>query len=219
MSKICLISTLLFLLFNKIYSLSRLLHIAEEKCILNDFFVKSNIIITFNITEGDIESKNDTKQPLFEIRIYNKNKNKLIKKYETSKNNSRFSFNVEKTGHYKICVKSYDNEIYSKKNYVIFDLKTESNIDVIHNNNETANLKDFEKVNQKLSFLSDKVEQIENMQLLAKNVENTFSKNQINSSRRIAWISILQIIIIFILGCYNVYAIRDAFKNKMNMPF
>ena len=92
-------------------------------------------------------------------------------------------------------------------------------MDVIHNNNETANVKDFEKVNQKLNFLSDKVEQIENMQLLAKNVENTFSNNQINSSKRIAWISVLQIVIIFIVGSYNVYAIKDAFKNKMTMPF
>ena len=82
------------------------------------------------------------------------------------------------------------------------------------NNNETANMKDFEKVNQKLSFLTDKVEQIENMQLLAKNVENMFSKNQINSSKRIAWISILQIAIIFVIGSYNVYAIKDALKNK-----
>ena len=85
--------------------------------------------------------------------------------------------------------------------------------------NETANLKDFEKVNQKLSFLSDKVEQIENMQLLAKNVENTFSKNQIKSSKMIAWISILQIVIIFIVGSYNVYAIQNAFKIKLSMPF
>ena len=219
MEKITFISILLFLIFNRVNSLSRPLHQGEEKCILNDFFIKSNVIITFNVTEGNVPSKNETKQSLFEISIYNKKNNKLIKKYETSKNNSRFSFNVEKTGHYKTCIKSPDNEIFNKNKFIIIDLKTESNLDVIHNNNETANLKDFEKVNQKLGFLSDKVEQIENMQLLAKNVENTFSKNQINSSRRIAWISVLQIIIIFILGSYNVYAIRDAFKNKMNMPF
>ena len=90
---------------------------------------------------------------------------------------------------------------------------------VMYNNNETANMKDLENVNQKLSFLTDKVEQIENMQLLSKSVENIFSKNQITATRRIAWISILQIAIIFGIGCYNVYAIREAFKNKAEMPF
>ncbi len=88
----------------------------------------------------------------------------------------------------------------------------------MNNNNDTAQVKDFEKVNQKLSFLSDKVEQIENMQLVAKNVENKFSQNQITSSRRIVWISILQIIIIFFVGSYNVYAISDTFKNKSIKP-
>ena len=219
MKKINLIFLILFGLFNKISSLLRPLHKGEEKCIFNDFFVKSNIIITLNISESDINYKSEIKSPLFAISIYNKKNNKLIKKYETSKSNTKFSFNVEKTGYYKTCIKSYNNEIFDKNGYIIFDLKTESNLDVIHNNNETANVKDFEKVNQKLNFLSDKVEQIENMQLLAKNVENTFSNNQINSSKRIAWISVLQIVIIFIVGSYNVYAIKDAFKNKMTMPF
>ena len=207
MKKINLIFLILFGLINKISSLLRRLHKGEEKCIFNDFFVKSNIIITLNISESDINYKSDIKSPLFAISIY------------TSKSNTKFSFNVEKTGYYKTCIKSYNNEIFDKNGYIIFDLKTESNLDVIHNNNETANVKDFEKVNQKLNFLSDKVEQIENMQLLAKNVENTFSNNQLNSSKRIAWISVLQIVIIFIVGSYNVYAIKDAFKNKMTMPF
>ena len=208
------IISLLFFLFNNIKSLERPLHIGEEKCILNDFFTKSNIIITFNITEGNLNLKNDSSKPRFAINIYGRKTNKLIKKYETSKTNAKFSFNVEKTGHYKTCFKTYDNDVFGNENFIIFDFNTESNLDVIHNNNETADVKDFEKVNQKLSFLTDKVEQIENMQLLAKNVENMFSKNQINSSKRIAWISILQIAIIFVIGSYNVYAIKKALNNK-----
>ena len=218
MKKIYFISILFLLEFTKIKSLQRPLNQGEEKCILSDFYIKSNIVITLNITEGNITLKNGVNSPLFIINIYNRHNNKLVKQYETSKLNARFSFNVEKTGHYKTCIKCNNNQIFDKNKFIIFDLKTESNLDVIHSNNETAQVKDFEKVNQKLSFLSDKVEQIENMQLVAKNVENTFSKNQISSSRRIVWISILQIIIIFFVGSYNVYAIRDAFKNKTIKP-
>ena len=210
---------ILIFLFDKINSILRPLYIGEEKCILNDFYVKSNIIITFNITEGNLTLYNATNSTRFVVNIYTKKSKKLIKTYETSKTYGKFSFNVEKTGHYRTCFKSNNKEIFGNNNYIIFDFKTESNLDVMHNNNETANMKDLEKVNQKLSFLTDKVEQIENMQLLAKNVENNFSKNQIAATRRIAWISILQIIIILGIGCYNVYAIRNAFKNKANMPF
>ena len=215
----CLTLIILFFLFDKIKSLLRPIYIGEEeKCILNDFFIKSNIIITFNITEGNFNLTNETKSR-FSINVYTKKSKKLLRKYETSKIFGKFSFNVEKTGHYRTCFKINDKEIFGTNNYIIFDFKTESNLDVMHNNNDTANMKDLENVNQKLSFLTDKVEQIENMQLLAKNVENNFSKNQITATRRIAWISILQIVIIFGIGCYNVYAIREAFKNKATMPF
>ena len=74
-------------------------------------------------------------------------------------------------------------------------------------------------MNQKLSFLTDKVEQIENMQLLAKSVENNFSRTQIQSTKKIAFLTIIQIIIISIVGSYNVYAIKKAFNNKIEMPF
>ena len=210
---------ILFFLFDKIKSLLRPLYIGEEKCILNDFYIKSNIIITFNITEGNLNLTNEIKSPRFSIHIYTKKSKKLLRKFETSKTYGKFSFNVEKTGHYRTCFKINDKEIFGTNNYIIFDFQAESNLDVMHNNNETANMKDLENVNQKLSFLTDKVEQIENMQLLAKNVENNFSKNQITATKRIAWISILQIAIIFGIGCYNVYAIREAFKNKATMPF
>ena len=210
---------ILFFLFDKIKSLLRPFYIGdEEKCILNDFSVKSNIIITFNITEGNFNLTNETKSR-FSINVYTKKNKKLLRKYETSKIFGKFSFNVEKTGHYRTCFKINDKEIFGNNNYIIFDFKAESNLDVMHNNNETANMKDLENVNQKLNFLTDKVEQIENMQLLSKSVENNFSKNQITATRRIAWISILQIAIIFGIGCYNVYAIREAFKNKAEMPF
>ena len=146
MKKIYFISILLFLVFTKINSLQRPLYQGEEKCILSDFYIKSNIVITLNITEGNITSKNGVNSPLFIINIYNRHNNKLVKQYETSKLNARFSFNVEKTGHYKTCIKCIDNEIFNKNKFIIFDLKTESNLDVMNNNNDTAQVKDFEKV-------------------------------------------------------------------------
>ena len=210
---------LFFIIYvTKINSLSRPLYLNEEKCIFNDFFIKSNIIITFNITEDNLTlSENLSNKTLFIINIYNRKKNTLIKSYEVKKTLGKFAFNVEKTGHYKTCIKSNIKEIFNKKDFIIFDLKTESNLDVINNTNETANLKDFEKVNQKLSFLTDKVEQIENMQLLAKSVENNFSRTQIQSTKKIAFLTIIQIIIISIVGSYNVYAIKKAFNNKIEI--
>ena len=57
------------------------------------------------------------------------------------------------------------------------------------------------------------------MQNFANSIENTFAQNQINISRRIVIISIFQIVIIFIVGVYLVYALKMMFKDKMEMPF
>ena len=78
--------------------------------------------------------------------------------------------------------------------------------------NQSANFKEFENVNQKVEFINDKVEQIESMQNFANTIENNFSQNQIKTSRRIAQISIIQIVIIFCVGIYHVYAIKSMFK-------
>jgi hypothetical protein len=70
-----------------------------------------------------------------------------------------------------------------------------------------------------MEFINDKVDQIENMQLMANSIENKFSQNQIKISKRIAQISIIQIVIIFGVGIYHVYAIKNMFKDKVSMPF
>ena len=59
--------------------------------------------------------------------------------------------------------------------------------------------KDFQKVNETMTKLNSKVESIENMQKYQIEVEDTFSKNRIKSSNRLAFISVSQIVIICIV--------------------
>jgi hypothetical protein len=202
----------------KISCITRNLHYLEEKCVLSDFYSKSNIIITFNVTEGNFK-EHELSGPNFVINIYKKEKNKLTKSYETKKTYGKFSFNVKKTDHYKICIIGKDSTIFGKEGYIIYDFMIESSLDVKQRVSESANFKEFEKVNQKMEFINDKVDQIENMQLMANSIENKFSQNQIKISKRIAQISIIQIVIIFGVGIYHVYAIKNMFKDKVSMPF
>ena len=201
-----------------ILCITRNLKYLEEKCILNDFYSKSNIIIKFNVTEGNFK-EHEIKGPRFVINVYNKKTKKLKQSFETQKTYGKFSFNVKKTGHYKICVVGKDEMTFGQQGFIIFDLNIETSLEVQQKVSETANFKDFEKVNHKMQLISDKVEQIENMQNFANSIENTFAQNQINISRRIVIISIFQIVIIFIVGVYLVYALKMMFKDKMEMPF
>ena len=205
-------------LVKKIFCLSRTLHYLEEKCVMNDFYLKSNIIITFNVTEGYLK-EHRINGPCFEINIYNKDTNRLIRAFNTQKSYGKFSFYVERTGHYKTCIKGEDSFIFGQRRFIIYDFNVESSLDVKQKGNETAKLKDFEVVNHKMKIINDKVEQIENMQLFANSIENVFSKNQIKISKRIVQISIIQILIILIVGVYHVYTLKNIFKERTTMTF
>lgn len=207
-----------FGLVKKIFCLSRSLHYLEEKCVMNDLYLKSNIIITFNVTEGNLR-EHEINGPSFFINIYKKDTNKLIRSFNTQKTYGKFSFYVERTGHYKTCIKGNDTFLFGQQRFIIYDFNVESSLDVELKGKETANLKDFEVVNHKMQIIYNKVEQIENMQLFANSIENIFSKNQINISRRIVQISIIQILIILIVGVYHVYTLKNMFKERITMSF
>ena len=77
----------------------------------------------------------------------------------------------------------------------------------------------FKWFNHKMQIINDKVDQIENMQLFANSIENLFSKNQIKISKRIVQISIIQILIILIIGVYHVYTLNNMLKERTAMSF
>ena len=207
-----------FEIAKNILCVSLSLNYLEEKCILNDFYSKSNIIITFNVTEGYLK-EHEVKGPKFIINIYDRKENLLIKSFETKKTYGKFSLNIEKTGHYKTCIIGKDTLTFGQQRFIIFDFNIETSLEVKQRVNGTANFKDFEKVNYKMELITDKIEQIENMQIMSNSVENTYSKNQINTSNRLVQISILQIIIIFAAGIFHVYYLKKMFKDKITMPF
>ena len=205
-------------LVRKIFCLSRSLHYLEEKCVMNDFYLKSNIIITFNVTEGYLR-EHKINGPIFMINIYNKDTNKLIRAFNTQKTYGKFSFYVERNGHYKTCIISNDTFIFGQQRFIIYDFNVESSLDVKQKGKENANLKDFEVVNHRMQIINDKVDQIENMQLFGNSIENLFSKNQIKVSKRIVQILIIQILIILIVGVYHVYTLNNMFKERITMSF
>ena len=87
-----LLALILFMSILKIFKcIARDLKYLEEKCVLNDFYSKSNIIITFNLTEGNYVDQ-ENKSSSFIINVNNRKANKLKQKIETQKANGKFTF-------------------------------------------------------------------------------------------------------------------------------
>ena len=207
---------LCFLNIKNVLCITRNLKYLEEKCIFNNFYSKSNIIITFNVTEGNFKEYK-IEDSRFIINIYSKNTNKLRQSFETKKTYGKFSYNVGKTENYKICIIGKDLMTFGEKKYIIFDFNIETNIEVKQKISESADFKEFDKINIEIQSLKNKVEEIGNMQELSNSLENNFSKTQINISTRIVIISIIQIIIILSTGVFNIYALKKIFKDKISI--
>ena len=200
-------------LLTNTFSIIRDLSYSEEKCIIKNFYSKSNIIITFNITEGNIKSSKN-EEPKFVINIYNKKTNKLINNFISNKTYGKFSFNIEKTSNYKICILCKDKTIFEEQKSILFDFNVESSLDVEQKGNEVADWKDFDKVNKKMEYINDKIDQIESMQMYSNQIENSFSKNQIKTSKRVVQISLIQVAIVLAVGIYHIYSLKKIYNSK-----
>ena len=134
-----------------------------------------------------------------------------------SKLSGKFSYNIEESDKYKICIYTTDRELFKNKQFLHMEFKVQSSDELYDEN--SAKAKDFQKVNETMTKLNNKVSSIEIMQKYQMEVEDTFSQNQIKSSSRLAFLSICQIVIICIVGLYHVFSLRKIFKDKIWTPF
>ena len=134
-----------------------------------------------------------------------------------SKLSGKFSYNIEESDKYKICIYSSDKDLFKNKNFLHMEFKIQSSDELYDEN--SAKSKDFQKVNDTMQKINSKVDAIEVMQQYQIEIEDNFSKNQIKSSSRLVFLSICQIIIICIVGISHVFSLRKIFKDKIWTPF
>jgi hypothetical protein len=79
--------------------------------------------------------------------------------------------------------------------------------------------KDFEAVDSKVRKMVYKANEISKMQEYQITTEDEFSQTQFSSSNRIVFMTIIQIIIISLIGLWQIYSLRKIFKEKAWSPF
>ena len=210
----------LFLLINFIIyisCLSRSLYFNKERCFYDNYYTNMNIIIKYKILDKDIIIPNNSKN-LFKIYIESIEENdSSFNLFYGNKLTGKFSYNIEKSNKYKICIYTDNKDLFNNRKFLYLQFKIQSSDDVYDKN--TAKGKDFQVVNKTMGRLNGKVETIENMQKYQLDLEDKFSTAQINSSSRLAYLSICQIIIICTVGIYHIFYLRKIFKDKIWTPF
>ena len=206
---------LLLFLINQISTLSRALYLGKEKCFYDNYYSNMNIVITYKILDTDIQLTK-TNKSLFHINLIGMEKSDF-KIFYGSKLSGKFSYNIEESDKFKICIYTNEKELFKNKRFLHMEFKIQSSDELY--DEHSAKAKDFQKVNMTMQKLNSKVDSIEVMQKYQLEVEDQFSKNQIKSSSRLAFLSICQIVVICIVGIYHVFSLRKIFKDKIWTPF
>ena len=211
-----LINILFSLLFIKeISCLSRPLYLGKHKCFYDNYYTQMNVVITYKILDEDVKLK-DSQKTFFEISINGVDKGGF-KSFYGSKLNGKFSYNIEESDKYQICIYTSDKELFKNKKFLHLQFKVQSSDELYDANSATT--KDFQKVNITMQKIDSKIGAIEVMQRYQIEVEDKFSTSQINTSSRLAFLSVCQIVIICIVGLYHVFSLRKVFKDKIWTPF
>ena len=202
--------------FINISCLSRALYQGKEKCFYDNYYNKMNLIITYKILDTDVKIPKNKKN-LFRISIQSMQYYDNYYVFYGTKLSGKFSHNIDKSDKYKICIVSNDNEIFGNKKFLYLQFQVQYNLEKAEE--DTLMRKDFQVVDDTMNQLNTKVDYIEKMQYYQMKIEDGFSEKQINSTSRLAFLSICQIIVICIVGVYHVFYLRRIFKDKIWTPF
>ena len=203
------------IIISEISCLSRALYLGKEKCFYDNYYRQMNILITYKILDTDVKLTRENKS-LFHISLMAIEKDDYQAFYG-SKLTGKFSYNIEDNDKYRICIASHDKELFKNKQFLHIEFKIQQSDELYDEN--SAKAKDFQKVNMTMQMLNSKVDSIEIMQDFQLELEDNFSKNQIKSTTRLAFLTVCQIVIICIVGIYHVFSLRKIFKDKIWAPF
>ena len=140
-----------------------------------------------------------------------------FKTFYGSKLSGKFSYNIEESDKYKVCIYSSDKEIFKNKKFLHMEFKIQSSDELY--DEHSAKAKDFQKVNITMQNINAKINNMDVVQKFELEMEDSFYNNQIRISNRLAFLSILQIVVICIVGLFHVFSLRKLFKDKIWTPF
>ena len=199
-------------------SIYRSFYLNKEKCYIDNYYSEMNVIMQLKILDTDLNFS-QPKEDRFIIKIYQKKQKEPIQVFQTGKQKAKFSYSISKSGRYTICVLTNDKKLFEKKSFIKLNFVIDTSEDIVGDAKEVAKMKDFQIVDDKIKKLIKKAENIENMQKYQIKTEDEFAQNQMMSSQRLVFVTIIQLVICVIIGIYHFFSMKKIFKQKMWSPF
>lgn len=190
----------------------------KQKCFYDTFFEDMVIIINYAIQDQDVietlslEENNNQNSDRFEVTLYSKETDKLVTSFYSRKLSDKFSQTIEKSDEYKICFRLNDPLLFRKRRVLKLSFKIDTNEDIL---DETAKMKDFNMVNDKVKTINRKISNLETVQKYQVKAESKFFSNQLDNSKLVVKITFVQIFVILLVGGYHIYTLRNILKRAL----
>jgi hypothetical protein len=128
----------------------------------------------------------------------------------------KFSFLAKDEGFYRICVE-YTGSNWQERSNIYFKLKIMSDNMDEPNIAQAIKQADLDPVHQKLNDVLKKSRTIVKQQELALDTENTNANQQMGIINYYYYLTVLQIIIVIVLGIYQVFSFRKFLVKNYNI--
>lgn len=209
--------------------LSVALNYRNEYCVYDLFYQDTVIILNYEFDLNTLNQhelkkvKTNFIEWTLDLEDTSKDPNKLKKGEQiefkrttnTKKTTGKIAHTIEASDNYKICVRLTNNKLIKRSVLPKLKLRIETSLDEMDQEEQSAKMKDYKMVSEKTKNLLKKVDVINSVQKYQNSLEQEFSKSQIDSNRLIATLSVVQIIIICIIGGFHIVSLRGIVKNKV----
>lgn len=198
-----------FTLFTYINSLFFHLKRKMTKCFLEELYSSNMAMIKYTIDKTENFTEDELAvifaQTTIEVTFDEDQSNILSR--DIVNPTGKFSFTAKKDGHYRICVNT--GALFAKENYILF-----MNLEIMSDNMDEPSLSSIIKkeeindVHKKVDKIIKKADRYISKQQKMIKIEDMESNNIIKLQKTFYYMTIFQIILVLIIGVYQVFNLK-----------
>lgn len=203
-------TVLIILLANMGSSLFIKIEKGNEKCLYEEVFYDSTIVVVYEVLNNFSFINSQPSDVKLQFFIKNEDSNDTIFTFDELLSKGKFSFHVSDSRNILICLTSSYKPWFTSGNDLDVKILFHTNFDEVDQN--AATNKEFETLNVELTKSKGELNKISAMQRAEKSQEEKFTEYQQSTSSSILYISIIQILLVLVLGILQIKLVKRLFN-------
>lgn len=201
----------LILLANLSNSLYLKINKDTEKCLYEEVFNDSTMIVLYDILNNFAFINTQPNDVKIQFYIKNEDSNDTLFTFDELQNKGKISFHLKDSRNILICFKTNYNPWFTNGDELDIKIQIHTSFDEI--DETAAKNKEFEGLNAEISKTKNEISKIVAMQKAEKSQEERFTDSQQSTSNSILYISVIQILLVLVLGFLQIKLVKRLFNS------